>query len=171
MLHPYHLNKERENSMRISRIQIVQSFILATCVSLLCLVSVQKAANDCDEKVTVRIRLDEGHPWRPPFSLDRVGQPLNVVVEVASEERPYREYWVVAYQNGKEIDRQIFHLSGSHLTGKSPYLGRASFSRYFDELALFAKCRFQDEGVELVRQKVSPPDFQAEAIARPDQGD
>ena len=75
---------------------------------------------------------------------------------------------LVAYQNGKEIDRQIFHLAGSHLTGKSPYIGRASFSRYFDEVALFAKCRFQGEGVELVRQKVTPPDFQAEAVARPD---
>src|SRR5258705_1922652 len=123
--------------MRIPRIPIVQSFVLGACLLLLSPVSVQKAANDCDEKVTVRIRLDEGHPWRPPFSLDRVGQPLNVVVEVASEERPYREYWVVAYQNEKEIDRQIFHLSGSHLTGKSPYLGRPSFSQYFDEVALF----------------------------------
>ena len=117
--------------MRISIIQIVQGLILGAGLLLLCLAVAQKAANDCDEKVTVRIRLDEGHPWRPPFSLDRVGQPLSVIVEVESEERPYREYWVVAYQNGKEIDRQIFHLAGSHLTGKSPYLGRASFSTIF----------------------------------------
>ena len=154
--------------MRISIIQIVRSFLLGVCLLILCPASAQRAANDCDEKVAVRIRLDEGHPWRPPFSLDRVGQPLGVIVEVESEERPYREYWVVAYQNGKEIDRQIFHLAGSHLTGKSPYIGRASFLRYFDEVALFAKCRFQGEGVELVRQKVTPPGFQAEAVARPD---
>ncbi|MFN8007383.1 MAG: hypothetical protein U0V70_10235 [Terriglobia bacterium] len=154
--------------MRLSRFPSLRGLLLVAGLLILYPVSRDQAANDCDEKVTVKIRLEEGHAWRPPFGLDRIGQPLNVVIEVESEERPYREYWVVTYQNGKEIDRQIFHLAGSHLTGKSPYLGRASFAQYFDEVALFAKCRFQGEPVELARQKVTPPPFQAEALTRLD---
>src|SRR3990172_4489407 len=145
MLRPKTSQKELEKSMRISRIRIVQCLILFICLFSLYPAPFQLAANDCDEKVTARIRLDEGHAWRPPFGLDRVGQPNHIVVEVESGERPYREYWLAAYRDGKEVDRQMFHLAGSHLTGKSPYTGRASFAQSFDEVALFAKCRFRGE--------------------------
>ena len=60
------------------------------------------ALSDCDdEKVTAQIRLDSQHPWRPPFGLERVGQPLTAVVEVTAEERPHREYWLAALVGGR----------------------------------------------------------------------
>jgi len=125
-------------------------------------------AADCNEVVTGQIRIDPGHPWRPPFGLDRVGRPLTAVAEIAAAERPYREYWLSAYRAGKEIDRQLFHLTGSHLTGKSPYTGTANFVQYPDELVLFARCRFQGEPTEIARLKVPAPELAAEAVAQPD---
>ena len=70
------------------------------------------AADKCDEKVTAQIRLESQHPWRPPFGLERVGQPITAVVEVASEERPYREYGLAAFVEGKEVERQLLNLAG-----------------------------------------------------------
>lgn len=135
------------------------------CLGVICSVV---AAAECDEKVVPHIRLDSGHPWQPPFGLERVGQPLTVAVELESEQRPMREYWLAGYLNGKEIDRHVLHLTGSQLSGKSPFTGRANFDAYPDELVLFAKCRFKGEPVELARQAIQPPEFEAEAIARPD---
>jgi hypothetical protein len=124
--------------------------------------------DNCEEKATAQIRLESPHPWRPPFGLERVGQPLTALAEVTTEERPYREYWIAAYAQGTEVDRQMFHLSGHFLTGKAPYTGKATLTAYPDELVLFAKCRFQGAAVEVARYKVPPAQFEAEAIARPD---
>jgi hypothetical protein len=33
------------------------------------------------------IRLESGHPWRPPFGLDRVGQPFTAVIESSEPPR------------------------------------------------------------------------------------
>jgi len=126
------------------------------------------AVNRCDEKVTVQIRLEPQHPWRPPFGLERVGQPITAIVEAASEERPYREYTLAAFVEGKEVDRQVLNLAGHFSSGKSPYTARARFAVYLEELVLFAKCRFQGEEVEVGRTKLPPAGFEAEAIARPE---
>jgi hypothetical protein len=32
----------------------------------------------CEEKAAAQIRLESQHPWRPPFGLERVGQPLGI---------------------------------------------------------------------------------------------
>jgi hypothetical protein len=122
----------------------------------------------CDESVTAQIKLESQHPWRPPFGLERVGQSLTAIVEVTSEDRPYREYWLTAFLDGKEIDRQVFNLSGHFSSGKSPYTGKATFAVYPDELVLFAKCKFQGEPAELARIKVPSPGFEAEVIVKPD---
>src|SRR5262249_55884833 len=123
------------------------------------------ALNQCDERVTAHIRLEPQHPWRPPFGLERVGQPITAVVEVASEERPYREYRLAAFLEGKEIDRQALNLAGHLTSGKSPYTAKATFAIYPDELVLLAKCRFAGEEVDVVKTKLPPASFEAEAIA------
>ncbi len=139
--------------------------LLLTCPK----VAVPMLAADCDEKVIGQIKVDAGHPWRPPFGLDRIGKPFVSVVEIEAEERPYREYSLAGYRDGKERDRQMFHLTGSHLTGKSPFTGRASFADYPDELVLFARCRYQGEPTEITRKKLQIPGLEAEAVARPEQ--
>ena len=47
------------------------------------------------------VRLDPGHPWRPPFGLERVGRPTAAVVESSS--RPSAaKYYLSAFLKGKE---------------------------------------------------------------------
>ncbi len=43
---------------------------------------------DCGELVVARIRLDPGHPWRPPFGLERVGKPITAWAEAEAAARP-----------------------------------------------------------------------------------
>jgi hypothetical protein len=124
--------------------------------------------DECVEKVTAQIHLESQHPWRPPFGLERVGQPLTAVVEVQAEERPYREYWLSAYVSNKEAERQVLQLSGHYLTGKAPFTGKATFTVYPDELVLFANCRFQGQPVEIARHPLPPAKLEAEAVALPD---
>src|SRR5437867_6963815 len=66
-------------------------FRFATILASLALLSIPSqlalGIADCDEKVTAQIRLESQHPWRPPFGIERVGQPLTTIVEVSAEER------------------------------------------------------------------------------------
>ena len=43
-----------------------------------------------------------------------------------------------------------------------------TLSQPFDEVILFAKCRFEGAPVEVARQKVTLPELETEAVARPD---
>jgi hypothetical protein len=108
-----------------------------------------------------QIRIDRGHPWRPPFGLDRVGRPLTVVVEISGDRQPSPQYNLVAYRSGKETARAALVL-----TGKAPYVCRRSFDPWPAELVVEARSR--DGAVtELARQTIDSVPFEAEAIARP----
>ena len=123
-------------------------------------------ASDCPETVTAQIRLEPHHPWRPPFDLERVGQGFAAVVEIQSQERPQREYWLAAYSQGRETERKILALAG--IFSKPPFIGKATFAQPMDELVLYAKCKFQGEAVEIGRQKIEIPGIEADAVARPE---
>jgi len=122
-----------------------------------------KAIEACSENVTARIWVDPGHPWRPPFGLERVGKPLTAVAEISSEKMPIREYSMAGFLDGKEVGRYALGLSQE----KSAWTGRANFETYPTELVLYAKCRFQGEMVEVARQSYQPPAFEADAVAEP----
>ncbi len=123
-------------------------------------------ANECREEVTGQIRLESHHPWRPPFDLDRPGQGFTAVVELQSQVRPLREYWLSSFSEGQPLEQKIVALAG--IFSKPPFIGKAVFSQPFDELVLFAKCKFEGAPVEITRQKMTLPEFEAEAVARPD---
>ena len=123
-------------------------------------------ASDCPETVTAQIRLEPHHPWRPPFDLERVGQGFTAVVELQSQERPLREYWLAAYSQGKETERKIIALAG--IFSKPPFVGKATFAQPMEELVLYARCKFQGEAVEIGRQKIEIPRIEADAVARPE---
>jgi hypothetical protein len=112
------------------------------------------------------IRVDPGHPWRPPFGLERVGQPLTAVVEILGDNRPV-EYVLVGYRQGKETSRTALTL-----TGRSPYICRIAVDPWPTELVLLAKSVVlggdRKPEIEVTRQAVEPVLFQADAIARPD---
>ncbi len=122
--------------------------------------------NECREPVTGQIRLEPHHPWAPPFGLERPGKGFTAVVEIHSDVRPLREYWLSSQAEGKEVERKIVALAG--IFSKPPFIGKVTFAQPFDELVLFGKCRFEGAPAEVSRQKVSLPELEAEAVARPD---
>ena len=128
--------------------------------------SASTAVDSPAEKPAGWIRLESGHPWRPPFGLERVGQPLVAVVMILAD-RPPPEYVLVGYQQGKETSRSVLTL-----TGQSPHACRVAVDPWPTELVLLAKSA--SEGgiggpiIEVARQAVKPVPFQADAVARPD---
>jgi hypothetical protein len=67
----------------------------------------QAAIEPCREDVKASIRIDAGHPWRPPFGLERVGKPLDVAVDIdvvgnspSGSHSLTCEYFLVGYRAG-----------------------------------------------------------------------
>src|SRR5258708_11833546 len=77
---------------------------------------------DCSETATATIQVEASHPWRPPFGLDRIGKPIEITAHLTLEGRPFREYTLVGYRAGQEVERHILHLTRS----QAPYVGRAT---------------------------------------------
>src|SRR5713226_7231194 len=119
-----------------------KKFLLVCCLGWAA-VSLLPAQDECNEDVVARVRVDPGHPWRPPFGLDRVGQPMTALVEVTSEKRLVREYSLVGYLRGKEVGRYALTEINHQRKDPSSYFERVKFDTYPDELPLFAQCRFQ----------------------------
>src|SRR5438309_11496911 len=111
----------------------------------------------CAEKTSVKIRVDQGHPWRPPFGVDRVGAPPVVHVELTADKPPQREYYVAAYRKGREIERRPLKITGD----KSPFFGNEDFNALPEAVALFARCPHDGRTEELARQAVSWPEVEA----------
>ena len=59
-----------------------------------------------------RFQIDPGHPWRPPFGVERVGL-TPVIVQFASDTHPAPEHWLAAYREGKEVERKELDVSGN----------------------------------------------------------
>ena len=114
------------------------------------------------EAITIapRFQLDPGHPWRPPFGVERVGL-TPVIVQFASDTHPAPEHWLAAYREGKEVERKALDVSGN-----SPFTARLTFatSPAPEELLLLAKNK-DGKTVEQARWKVERPAFEADAEA------
>ena len=117
------------------------------------------------EAITIapRFQLDPGHPWRPPFGVERVGL-TPVVVQFASNTHPAPEHWLAAYREGKEVERKALDVSG-----KSPFTARVTFttSPAPEELVLLAKNK-EGKTAEQARWKVERPALEADAKAAAD---
>jgi hypothetical protein len=120
--------------------------------------------NDCDEQVSPQIRVDSGHPWRPPFGLERVGAPIGVRVELVAEQALRNEYSLVAYRDGSETERKSLQVSGD----KPSFFAATELSSLPHEVALLARCPGRGQAEEIKRQAVHWPEVEADAEARPD---
>lgn len=107
-----------------------------------------------------RFQFDPGHPWRPPFGVERVGL-TPVIVQFASDTRPAPEHWLAAYREGKEVERKPLDV-----TGASPFTARVTFatSPAPEELVLLTKNK-DGKTVEQARWKVERPALEADAEA------
>ena len=110
-----------------------------------------------------RFQLDPGHPWRPPFGVERVGL-TPVIVQFASDTHPAPEHWLAAYHEGKELERKALDV-----VGNSPFTARVTFatSPAPEELVLLAKTN-DGKTVEQARWKVERPALEADAKAAAD---
>jgi hypothetical protein len=110
-----------------------------------------------------RFQFDPGHPWRPPFGVERVGL-TPVIVQFASATHPAPEHWLAAYREGKEVERKALDVSGN-----SPFTARVTFttSPAPEELVLLAKNK-EGKTVEQARWKVERPTLDADANASAD---
>jgi hypothetical protein len=119
--------------------------------------------NADDPGPPARIRIDEGHPWRPPFDLDRIGWPLQAVVELSSQHEPSSKYTLVALRDGKELSRTPLQFADS-----PPWNCQVSLNPWPTQLVLLDQPADGPE-VELARQDVAWDTFEAAVVARPDQ--
>ena len=111
-----------------------------------------------------RVIVDSGHLWRPPFGLDRVGAPLQVHVELATEPVSDRRYLVTAYQDGRKAESHPVEFVGT----KAPYWANVQLSSIPDEVRLLVQDSAGNSEEELLRQQVKVPDFEAAALTHPD---
>ena len=110
-----------------------------------------------------RFQLDPGHPWRPPFGVERVGL-TPVIVQFASDTHPAPEHWLAAYHEGKELERKALDV-----VGNSPFTARVTFatSPAPEELVLLTKTK-NGSTIEQARWMVERPAFEADAEAAAD---
>ena len=116
------------------------------------------------EKVPFRIIVDTGHPWRPPFGIDRVGAPLEAHVELATKPESDRTFFVAAYRNEREVESHPLRFTGE----KNSYWATTKLESISDEIRLLTQDSSGRSPEELLRQPVKVPDVEADAVARPD---
>lgn len=139
--------------------------------NLLCLVAVMVglgvllSAKLSAVEATAKMEVVPGHPWRPPFGLDRVGRPPDVMVTFAGKQQPAGEFAVVGLRQGQEVSRQV--LTPIKIK-KDPSVARVSLELVPEEVVLLGKSTATNGFVELARQAVTMPPFEAEALAKPE---
>jgi hypothetical protein len=109
---------------------------------------------------TYTIRVDSPHRWRPPFGLDRLGQPIVAVVD-ASDRPPRRRYRLAALLHGKELGRYPVEFPSASVP---PYSVRLKLDGFADELVLSV----DGEPLELARVPLKLSVVEAGALARAD---
>lgn len=120
------------------------------------------------------LTVDPGHAWTPPFGVERVGRPLEAVVEVPGGAEPGDEFAVAAYRDGREISRQAVTLVDEKTNYFSDQqkgrfrFGRLVLENWPAEVALWAKPKAASAWTEVARVEVKPPAFEADAEARSD---
>jgi hypothetical protein len=141
---------------------------LATAIAVAALVALAMprsellAADQAPAAIKVQLQIKAGHPWRPPFGLDRVGQPLEAVVTLPQHRPPEARFVLVGYRDGKEVSRQRL------LPNDKSQIVRISLQQRPTEVAVLAQSKPSDEFVELMRHGTNCPTFEAEAVARAD---
>lgn len=160
-----------EESVLMSRSRL--RYLCGPLLVLWALPLLAQAPHECAEQVQAKLRVDQGHPWRPPFGLDRVGALPIVQVALAAEQRPRGEYFIVAYRDGQELERMPLRLERNPAPGtvpgvQSPFFGTVPLTSIPTEVALQVRCAPDGLVTPLRRQAVTWPTLEVDAIARPD---
>lgn len=132
------------------------------------------ASVNCFKDARAEIEVNQAHPWRPPFGIDRIGAPLDVLVTIDGQPAPRTEYELVAYRDQRQVATQPVHPAPNPRppSTTAPPVGaqlfaNARFSEIPEEVAFFARCIHHEQAIELARAHVDWPLFEADASARP----
>jgi hypothetical protein len=146
-------------------IVVVRILFLLLCAAFA--VFPQAAIGPCEEEVRANLRIDPGHPWRPPFSLERIGRPLELAVDIDVSEAPLtyagqlsREYFLVGYQGATEVERRS--LVFQTVRPGRQFEARASMDAY-QQVALELSAALRPADRSRASRATGP--FQAEATA------
>ena len=137
---------------------------LAYTIPLLALGWTASAQPQADRPPAYRIYLDHGHPWQPPFGLERVGRPFQVVVEARRSAGGACE---LLHHGDLQSRNQSAPVSCSDSRLTPPYAARVTLERDADEVLLLRDQKPPEKPVELARQAIHFPEFDADASARP----
>ena len=82
-------------------------------------------------EIAPALHVDAGHPWRPPFRLERVGKPMRIVVNPPAAYKAGEESFLIGYCEGRALSRERLTI-----TDQSPIIREMSPS--IDRVALIA---------------------------------
>ena len=123
------------------------------------------AADAGQPAAPAKLAVEPGHAWTPPFGPDRVGRPMDAVVELPLVAKSSEAYVLVCYRDGKEIRRQAVNFVDSYRRPRR--FGRVTLDDWPSEVTLLLQVAGQPP-TEVARARVQPPAFEAAAVARPD---
>lgn len=131
-------------------------------------------AKSCAPTPSPEVAVDAGHPWRPPFGIDRVGASPVAHIRWNTEQKPAAEYDLVTYRSHHETERYRLHPqqdpspSQRRHTDTRPYFANVTLQEIPDEVRVLGQCRAAAKAKEILRQAVKWPELEADAEARPD---
>lgn len=138
---------------------------------LSCGIVLPSVATPADEQppVKVQLRIEPGHPWLPPFGLERVGRTLHAVITGEQHDAPAGEFVLVGLRDGKEVSRNTLSwiVKPQQVWDPAPVpcYARIPLDAQPSEVVLLLKTSPDAAPVELARQTIT---LEAEAIAKPD---
>jgi hypothetical protein len=127
----------------------------------------------CPETVSAKVTVDQGHAWRPPFGLERVGAPAIARVEFSGEPGSANEYYIAAYGSTGSTEQRSLTLSRNpprklHFEtaqAPPPSFAVAELASIPKEVAVYERCTRTSEIRELRRESVEWPSLEADAQA------
>jgi len=108
------------------------------------------------------IRVAPNHPWLQPYGLERIDGPVTVTVTRNGSPLDAQGFHLDSFRAGKIIQRHVIQFPL-----QAPLVVRKQVHSWPDEVVLRPAGSPAREG-EIVRQRVQPPAFEADAMARPD---
>ena len=109
-----------------------------------------------------RIHIDQGHPWRPPFGLKRVGSPMMAWIEqMAPAETPKIELWLSSQVAGRETERKKVEFAKGATRSVRIMIGDN-----VEQVLLLQTSDDQSQATELAEKNIHRKELEADAVAK-----
>lgn len=126
---------------------------------LIFLAGAAEPAGPRERPAAFSIVLDRGHPWRPPFGLDRVGSPITARLRRSGSTVPAMDLFLSARVSGRERSATPVQFAPGQLQSE-----RIALAGDVDEVVLVRRIASQP-GSELARAQAGVPELEIDALA------